>query len=133
MLLQCLCKLAKLCCTTWQAQTHSHNTAALSLIIHYTRRNAHIEDETIKKDLSLRVSLALKFSVECRHIFKNGQQKTFSAKRPSKDVQTVNPKILRTNIRNLAPKRPTWQPCRCGRIRLHSTSAHVCWRGICLQ
>ena len=57
---------------------HPH-TASLSLIIYYTRRNAHTGDETIKKGV-VAESLALKY----RHIFKNGQQKTFSAQRPSK-------------------------------------------------
>jgi len=69
-------------CTTRQAQSHTY-TASLSLVIHYTRRNAHTGDETSEKALSLTVYLGLKY----RHIFKNGQQKKFSAKRPSKNCQ----------------------------------------------
>ena len=96
-------------------KSHPH-TASLSLIIHYTRRNAHAGDETIKKGV-VAESLALKY----RHIFKNGQQKTFSPKRPSKNGQkkpngqpnnlAANQPEIRPNFWNLAAKRPIWQPC----------------------
>jgi len=99
---------------TGSTESHPH-TASLSLIIHYTRRNAHTGDGTFKKRVVLD-SLALKY----RHIFKNGQQKTFPAKRPSKNGQkkpssqrknrTANPLEIRRNFINLAAKRPIWQP-----------------------
>jgi len=66
-------------CTKRQAQWHTH-TASLSLVIQYTRRNAHTGDETFRKSVVVD-SLALKY----RHILKNGQQKKVSAKRPSKN------------------------------------------------
>ena len=62
-------------------KSHTH-TASLSIIIHYTRRNAHTGDETFKKGVVVD-SLGLKY----KHIFKNGQQKKFSTKRLSKNGQ----------------------------------------------
>jgi len=54
-------------------KSHPH-TASFSLIIHYTRRNAHTEDETIKKVVVVESS-ALKYRP--RYIFKYGPQKHF--------------------------------------------------------
>ena len=78
-------------CTTGQAQSHTH-TASLSLIIHYTRRNAHTGDKNFKKGIVVDI-LALKN----RHILKNGQQKNLQRN----DLQkTANPKIVRpTNLK----------------------------------
>jgi len=78
---------------------HSHYCTSLSLINHYVGRNAHTGDQTFKKGIVFD-SLALKYG----HIFKNGQQKTFSAKRPLKNgqkSQMANPKIVRpTNLKS---------------------------------
>jgi len=62
------------------AIAHSHCLAFI--IIHYTGRNAHTGDQAFKKGVVVD-SLALKY----RHIFKNGQQKKVSAKRPSKTAK----------------------------------------------
>jgi len=74
------------------ASTIAHSHCLLSLMIQYTGRNAHTQDQTFKKGVA--DSSASKY----RHIFKNGQQKIFSAKRPLKNgqkSQTDNPKIVR--------------------------------------
>jgi len=87
-----------------RAQSHTH-TASLSLIIYYTRRNAHTGEKTFKKYVVVD-SLALNTN---RHIFK--QKKTyciFNRKifRPNdlqktvKQSQTGNPNIIRpTNLK----------------------------------
>jgi len=81
--------------TTGQAQI------APSLCVAFTYNSLHkarTGNETIKKGV-VAASVALKY----RHIFKNGQQKTFSAKRPSKNgqkSQTANQTILwPTNVK----------------------------------
>ena len=75
------------------ANAIAHSDCLAFIIIHYTGRNAHTGDQAFKKGVVVD-SLALKY----RHIFKNGQQKKVSAKRPSKTAkkkQTANPKIVR--------------------------------------
>jgi len=66
-----------------------HNAASTIALprFHYTGRNAHTEDQTIKKGVVVD-SLVLVYG----HIFKNGQQKNFSVKQP---LKTANPKIVR--------------------------------------
>jgi len=101
-------------CTTRQAKPHTHTTS-LSLVIQYTGRNVHTGDQTFKKSVVLD-NLSLKY----RRIFKNGQQKKISAKRPLKNGQkkpngqpknrTANQLEIRQNFQNFAAKQPIWQP-----------------------
>jgi len=70
---------------------HSHCLAGTYNSLHKekrTHRGQHFEKGVVVDSLALK----------CRHIFKNGQQKNFSAKRPSKNgqkSQTANPRIVR--------------------------------------
>jgi len=94
-------------------KSHPH-TASPSLIIHYTRQNAYTEDEIFKNDVVID-SLVLKY----RHIYKNDQQKTFSAKRPSKNGQKMPNGQPKNRMANQLEIRPNFT--NFGKTANHAT------------
>jgi len=104
--------------TTRQAQiTHLHYLAFIYNSLHKAKRT-HRGPDFQKRCYCSQLSL----KIQTYYFFQNGRQKTFSAKRPSKNGQikpngqpknrTANQTEIQPNFLNLAAKRPIWQPCR---------------------